>query len=207
MKKVLFYTLIYLSIGYANSAVVNIDAINSGWYTSVGSQNGTNSNINARPSRRNWLGFDLSTISDTITFAKLEVVSDAANGSGQFFIWNDVLTNYSSLGHQNDALIYEDLGSGVTYASGSHTAGTINSFVFNSNGIDALNSATSFWAIGGSHNAVGNAFGFTSGVGSGDHIRLVVETTVSLIPLPATIWFFVSALIGLYGMNFKSKNN
>ncbi len=172
---------------------ITLNAVNSGWYDNNGGSNGSANNTAQAGSYfgfsyRNWFGFDLSSVSDPITSATLELYSDGNNDSGQTVSWWDVTTSYSSLGTSSLAT-YNDLGSGVLFGSGTHTAGTINSFVLNASAIASLNSATSFWAIGGSNNG-SIAFGYTQGVGSGDNFRLVLNRASSVPDSGSTLALF-----------------
>ena len=110
-----------------------------------------------------------------ITSASLTVFSYAANDSGQTFTLWDVTTPYVILGSPNPGT-YNDLESGIQYGSGIHTAGITNTFVLNAAAISSINSTSGLWAIGGSNDGVGNAFGFNQGLA-----QLVVET----IPEPS----------------------
>ena len=166
-----------------NAATITLNAVNSGSYVEYGTTNGTTSNIfsgiNGAYHYNNWLGFDLSSVSGTITSASLEVASNSYNNSGQTFTWYEVSTPYANLGTTNGISIYNDLASGTVFASGTHTAGIINSFNLNTDALASLNSTSSFWAIGG-HNPEDNwAFGFTGGVGTGDHIQLHLEVSAN----------------------------
>ncbi|MCB1748140.1 MAG: PEP-CTERM sorting domain-containing protein [Gammaproteobacteria bacterium] len=199
LRRVLAATTLSLASLAAQAGLINVDASNSGWYTSSGSQNGTTANLNADSSgpagqtRNNWLGFDLTGVTGTIVSARLEVASDPQNDSGQLFSWSGVSTPYASLGTVSSVAIFNDLGDGPIYAQGTHTAGIINLFDINGAGIAALNAALgSMWAIGGSHDGAGgiDAFGFTSGVNQGDHLRLVLNTAA--VPEPTGL-----ALCGL----------
>jgi hypothetical protein len=166
--------------GYSASATtITVDAVNSGWYTSSGAANGNLNNIFTGflgATYRDWLGFNLSSISGTITGAILEVSSHYQNDSGQLVNWWDVTTPYSSLGVSSTST-FNDLGSGILFGQGTHTAGTLNSFSLNANALASLNAATSFWAIGGQNTVNNYAFGYTDGVSSGDTIRLVLTVS------------------------------
>lgn len=175
---------IYLAAVAGRAGVITLDAVNSGWYVEIGFSDGTVDNIAQTASHdghvfRNWLGFDLSSVTDTITGATLEVASDPRNDGGQTVSWWDVTTPYANLG-TNSVAIFDDLGSGILFATGGHTPGVVNSYTFNDAALTSLNATYSFWAIGGSNNG-GAAFGYTQGVGSGDHLRLVL-TTSSPVP-------------------------
>jgi hypothetical protein len=194
--------LLFLFAGFqANAAIISIDATNSGWYVSGGTNNGTTSNIQSRVGydSRNWLGFDLSSITDNIVAAVLEVASDPRNGSGLDFRWYDVSTSYADLGTLASVGIYDDLGTGIVYASGGFSSGTINQFALNSAGIASINGVAD-WAVGGRQFGTDvDSFGYTYGVSSGHHIKLVITTTV---PEPSIV-----ALIGLglFGFGFARR--
>ena len=171
---------IFCTLGTSAKALI-VSASNSGWYDSDGGSNGTSSNIAQFPGAfRNWLGFDLSSVSGTITGATLEVGSVSNNASGQTINWYDVLTPYANLGISSLAT-YDDLGSGALFASGIHTAGTTNYFTLNAAALASLNSTSSFWAIGGDNGGPGYAFGYTSGVGQ-DHIKLNLTIGSANVP-------------------------
>jgi hypothetical protein len=148
---------------------ITLDAVNSGWYYKSGTANGSHNGIySVNGVYRDWLGFDLSSIDEPIIGAVLEVKSNWQNQSGQLFNWWDVTTPYSSLGTSSLAT-YNDLGSGILFASGIHTAGTINSFPLNADALASLNASSSFWAVGGQNTVANAAFGWTS-----DYIKLVL---------------------------------
>jgi hypothetical protein len=165
-----------LALGFCLSSAVTqasttLNAVNSGNYynnNGVVSNDGAASNIGIwGDTKRDWLGFDLTGITGTITGATLKVNSSASNASGQTINWYDVTTPYASLGSVSSTAIFNDLGSGVLFGQGTHTAGTINSYVLNPAAIAALNAAEgSKWAIGGQENSGGYAFAYLSGISS-----------------------------------------
>lgn len=189
----------------AKAGTITLNAVNSGWYDQTGFSNGTTGNLGQHTTfYRDWLGFNLaSVVAETITGATLQVASHVANSSGQTVNWWDVTTAYSSLG-ANSLATYNDLGSGTLFASGLHTAGTINSYTLNAAALSSLNAATGFWAIGGQSTGAGYAFAYTSGVNSGDHLKLVLTTAAaSTVPDRALSWVLVVA--GLGGIALSRK--
>ncbi len=208
VKRILL-ALVFISVAnLANAATITLNAVNSGWYMIDGTNNGTATNFfsgytSGNGYYRNWLGFDLSSVTENIISATLSVASNSSNDSGQTFSWFEIITPYSNLGTQAGTDIFEDLGTGNMLAQGIHTAGTINLFTMNALGLSSLNSASSLWAIGGLNGSANKAFGYTAGVGSGDHIQLVLET--SPVPIPAAVWLFGSGILALFGFS-RRKN-
>lgn len=201
LLKSLFALLLIVSTAQASATLITLDAINSGWYTATFA-NGNSGNINTTiaTQRHNWLGFDLSGVTETIVSATLEVASHSSNDFTPVFTWSEITSAYASLGTTSLA-IFNDLADGPVFAQGTHTAGIINSFDLNAAGIASLNISTSNWAIGGSRIGGGiNAFGYTSGVGSGDHIKLVLVTRA--VPEPFTFALFG---LGLAGIGFARR--
>lgn len=199
--KSLFAILLLVSTAQASAGFIIIDAINSGWYTAT-SANGNRGNINTTiaTQRHNWLGFDLSGVTETIVSATLEVASDSRNDFAPVFTWSEVTSAYASLGTASLA-IFNDLADGPVFAQGDQTPGFINSFDLNAAAIASLNMSTSNWAIGGSRIGGGtNAFGYTSGVASGDNIKLVLITRD--VPEPITFTLFG---LGLAGIGFARR--
>ena len=210
--------LIFLFVFTSNAvaSTITLDATNSGWYSSDFTNNGKTSNMFAGDefgsNYRNWLAFDLSSVTDTILSASLDIANDGQNDTGITFTWSEVTTLVPSLGSPASALtnfnIYNDLGNGTIYSSGITTAGTIDHYVFNANALISLNSTGSLWAIGGSTaNDMGMAYGFTSGVASLDFIKLTLEIAdpISEVPVPAAAWLFGSGLFAILGFSRRKK--
>lgn len=186
--------VVVLHVG-ANATVVN--ASNSGWYRNTGSSNGTEGNTCAgcgSGGYRNWLGFNLTSFSGTVTSATLSIFSDAKNNPNQQINWYDVSTTYSALG-TSSAAIYTDLGAGSILASDVQNPGIYNNFALNSIGLANLTSALGgFWAVGGSNVTGGDAFGWNVGVTTNAAFyQLDIQTIASAnVPEPESI-----ALVGL----------
>lgn len=184
-----------LLIENVNADVVTVNASSSGWYNKYGLTNPLNPALGYGDAYRDWLGFDLSSIDGVITGATLKVNSDPRNGSGQAINWFDVTTPYANLGVVNGGLagkaIFSDLGTGILFGQGTHTAGTLNSYVLNADALASLNASESMWAIGGQSSApssAGFAFGYRNGVSAGETIQLVldVEPIVHNERIPST---------------------
>ncbi len=191
--------LVALAFGLAHSAaasVVTINAVNSGWYSSSGSSNGSLNNTCAGcGTRRNWLGFDLSSFSGSVSAATLSVYSDPQNSFTSNFQWWDVSTNYASLG-TSSAATYADLGSGTLLAQGTHSGGIYNNYVLNAAGLADLTAALgNSWAIGRVNaSSTEPNFGYNSGVATDPaYYQLTLNLGPSIpTPAPASL-----ALLGL----------
>ncbi len=165
------------SSSLATASTVTINASNSGWYSVAFGANGSVNNLftgnTSGTNFRDWLGFDLSSVSGTITGASLELASYPLNSPNQSMTWWDVTTPYASLGTSSMA-IYNDLGTGTVFSTGVQNPGVLNLFAINAAGLASLNAASSFWAVGGVNNSGNEAFGYTGGVGSGDYLKLIL---------------------------------
>jgi hypothetical protein len=161
------------------ASTVGLSAVNSGYYNLYGTPDGSANNIAIYGDTvRDWIGFDLSSISGTITSATLQISSDSRNASGQTINWWDVTSSYGTLGAANGAAgvsIFKDLGTGTLFSSGIQTAGTLNSFTLNSDALASLNASHSLWAIGGQETSASYAFGYQNGVSSSQTIRLILD--------------------------------
>jgi hypothetical protein len=176
----------------APATIITLDAIDSGYYRSI--ENGSFNNgafitgvtrnaFGVITESRGWLGFDLSSVTDTIISARLELESSDRNGSGQTITFRDALTPYADLGSVISLDIFNDLGSGTLFGSGIHTGGTINTFTLNTSAISSLNAASSFWAVGLRNPTINNvAFASGGGANSGDHLKLILTTESGSVP-------------------------
>ena len=181
--------------------IIEIDATNSGFYTSSGFRNGPVSSIFAGDgSNRNWIAFDLSVITDEILSASLTIYNDVANDDGIHFTWSEVATPisevFTSAGDGVD--IFNDLNDGSVFATGTTASGGNDVYSLTDAALLSLNNASSYWLMGGATaDDLGRAYGFTNGVSSGDQIRLTLETSFAAVPVPAAFWLFGSGLIGV----------
>lgn len=194
LKSTATYSLLALGFCLSSAATrasTTLNAVNSGYYQSNGNNDGNKANIAIYGDTiRDWLGFDLSGISGTITSATLKVNSSAMtytsgpnigqpiNNTGQTVNWYDVTTPYANLGTATGTGIFADLGTGTLFGSGAQNRGTVNSYVLNADALAALNAAEgSSWAIGGqAASGTGYAFACLSGVNSPNNpIQLVLD--------------------------------
>jgi hypothetical protein len=107
---------------------VTIDAIDAGWYDSTGFHDPTNTNYVTgyccEPAdHRNFFVFDLAGVSRSIASAELRVLTPsggfASNAGSETYQLFDISTSVATLraGGAGKTAIYNDLGSGVSYAS------------------------------------------------------------------------------------------
>lgn len=209
----------------SNATMVIRSATDSGSYNLAGTHNPTNvgyiagnAQLGTSPQTwtvyRNFLTFDLSGITDTITGAVLRLYNPT-NGywsPGQpteTFELFDVSTSITELtaGGSGKSAIYADLGSGTSFGSrvfSSADNNTIVEIVLNSSAIAALEAARgSGFAIGGavtSLDALNNNEYVFGATGWGTEIRELVLTTspAAAVPEPSTLASgMVAGLVGL----------
>ncbi|HEX8788748.1 MAG TPA: PEP-CTERM sorting domain-containing protein [Telluria sp.] len=199
MKKI--FALLSAVIGIvcassANAAVITLNDIargaynNSGTFGTGGSGTATGNYITENI-YHSFFGFDLASISGTVTSATL-ILAQTGGGSTpvNLSIW-DVSTNYQSLvGNQGGIAAYNDLSSGMLFGSIKVTpasTGTI-SVTLNDDALQAINVALgSKFALGGS--LLESTYLFPSSLGAPlTQLRL----TTADVPEPAPL-----ALLGL----------
>jgi len=208
MKNVLFILLMVLASN-VNAAMITLGAIDSGRYgTDVyGFYNDNNITagyeISSGITWRNWLKFDLSGIpTEYLTSvdlsAELEIFNHSSNDSGLTFTWSDVTTSIPGI----PPLIYNDLGTGTVYGSGTTSAGSNDIYALTNDAITSIKSTPGTWAMGGSTALdTGLAYGFSGGVASGTTINLNLTIPDPIVvPAPAAFWLFGSGLLSLVGL-------
>lgn len=212
----LAFTALLTASSYADSVTLN--AVNSGWYAYNGYSDGQASNIAiSGDTYRDWLGFDLSSVNGTIVGATLKVASDPRNSSNQTINWWDVTSPYPGLGVLDNSAgrpvgkaVFADLGSGVLFGTGTHTAGTLNSFILNTDALASLNSSHSLWAIGGSEATPDLAFAYKNGVADKETIQLVLDVLPregqNTVPESGSSMFMIgSACVGLLALRHRKR--
>ena len=178
---------------------------NQGWWSDTFNNSDGNTNytvgwrsLSGGQEFRNFFTFDLSSLTDIVVGATLEVVRysyfspDASETLGLFDVTTDAATLNNNVG--TNAAIFNDLGSGTSYGtfvvnSYSFSSTELLSFSLNSNALADINAAKGgFFSIGGALQSltkgIPTEFIETSSGGFGIQ-RLVVETQP--IPLPSTI--------------------
>jgi hypothetical protein len=199
------------SVTAAGAATIEIDALDTGAYRSSGFHNSTIENyitgLFTGEEYRSFFVFDLTSVSDTITSATLNLYNPGAEpcclgyvspDPTETFTLKDVSTPLGALvATGTDVGIFNDLGTGTTF--GEYTAsaadnGTTISVALNAAGIDALNAAAGgSIAFGGVLTTLGGAaseylFGFSTATFVEDDVRRLTLTVVpEPVPEPASL--------------------
>lgn len=215
--------LALLSITQFAAADTQLNATGGGWYVQSGTFDGTNSNYFAGESGagfpdanhfHNWISFDLSSVSGTITSATLTLNSyGGVEGSGTYDVYAPT-TPVSQLGVDNGVSIYDDLASGsvigsVAYACGAATlfcAPEVVTITLDAAGLAALNNDIGgAFAIGGDGvvstlSPEGDSALFTDTalgvVGQGNFLTI---TTSTATPEPGILLMLGTGLLGAAG--------
>jgi hypothetical protein len=193
-----------------------INAIDSGWYSAIGTHVASNENYLAGDltgvERHNFVVFDLTGVTDEIVTASVHLYNpdnalpglrgyispDASEALALYDVSTDINTlRLSQVGAAGIA-IFNDLGSGIVLGDRSVSAadnGTTISIALNADGLAVLNAARGgLVAIGGALTTLGSfgdeyVFGFSEAIGN-PSVRQLNFRTVE-VPEPATLSLLV----------------
>lgn len=218
------FTFISLS---ASSAIINVGAIDGGWYRSDGLHRASIDNYLAGESggteHRNWFAFDLSSVTiqagEVISGATLSLQSGLSGGdtTEQWTVMS-VETNASevmsghSVGSPAGIDIFNDLRNGNLYGSATISLPTVIDAIIDVSftGVNSISDIASsiggFFTVGGylsSLDSPADEFLFSGTSGQLGSVNLVLETAA--VPIPPSIWLFSSALLGLTGISRRRK--
>jgi hypothetical protein len=171
---------------------------------------------------RSFLVFDMSSVTQLITSAQLEL-SVAGPGGGSLysgagffsgagsenFELHDVITPIETLLNRTDKIgTHADLGNGVVYGNRTMTAadqGTVVSIELNSSAIAALNAATGLFAMGGSLTTLDSFANYEIVFASSGGVANVTRLRLTVIPEPSTFLLLAIGAISLLGRR-KAKS-
>ncbi len=197
MKRILCFAIL---ISFASSLQAGVlTSSERGWYNNSGFHNPSNANYFAGISdgHRNFFVFDLSSVTDTITSARLKLFNPSNGGpssaNGLYTVF-DVSTSIASIVNGTGGLgAFNDFGSGVTYATKlvmPADQGTTVTVEFDAAGIAALNAAAGGqFATGGrfSSSFSNFVFGFTGSGNPADGASVLeFETSSGVVPEPTS---------------------
>lgn len=202
--------------------VITVDQTKRGWYDDTGKSNGDglDSNIfsgwSGSKEYRNWMLFDLNTITGTITSANLvvDIKSYVGDDDSETYELYHVSTAHNLLG-TGDIDTFNDLGDGSLYGSQVFTNaddGFEIPIVLTAEAISDMNAAIGgTFAIGGSVPVVG---GDEEGLFKQSHLfgarpNLVITTTAEEVPEPSEYALLAVSLtaLGVGHRRRKSKAN
>lgn len=184
----------------ASAQLVFLEAVDSGFYTWEGTHSAGSTNYVAGDTAasgvnelRNFLVFDLSSVSGTVAFAALQIYNpsetvDPGNGYNspdpvETFAVNEVTTDIATLTAGGTGLtwIFDDLGDGTMFGSidvDSGDNGTSVLVSLSQDAVDAINLAVGgSWAVGGAvATLVGNPLQTVFAYSNGDmQQRLILD--------------------------------
>ena len=225
MKKLLLIILIVAFVSLATamqSSALTISATERGSYTYAGffgtggSGYADGNNLTGSyhdGEYRSFFNFDLSSISDPITSATLNI---STYGSSPATIETLGIFDYTGsisdlIGNTGGVAAFTDLGTGTLYGSGSAstdaTIGTM-SIAFNAGGLSDMNAAIGgYFAVGGAPTSLSGSYNeFLFGSSMGAPLTLFeLEFSTMPAPEPATMLLLGSGLIGLAGLRRKFR--
>ena len=195
------------------SGLTSISASDVGWYHSTGFSLGSSlnnylvgdSDENGSVNVRNFVVFDLSTLTQTVQSATVHLFNGANSGylspdPSETYAMFEVATDIGVLVDGTGGVTtYDDLGDGVLFGSVEVSAADNGQFVeveLNAAGIAALNAANGFFALGGDLTTISHPVDVDEALFRFSHetsdVRLVVQT----IPEPITVLLLGSCFVG-----------
>lgn len=205
--------LLFLGLSSVEAASV-INASDTGWYNEDGDHTASNPNYftgnQSGKEYRNWFVFDLSGFGEISQATLRAFMIPGGYGSSdatETWLLREVSTDIGDLtGGTGGVSAFSDLGSGNPFGTVNVTASDAGNFVeveLNSQALSSLSAASGLWAIGGSVTTL--RVSISESIFNQSHDDPRVELVVNNVPVPAAIWLFGSALIGLLGMRRKSS--
>lgn len=188
----------------ASAATLNFGWFHRGWYNDTGVNNDAWWDNNyfvgetGGKEYRNWMQFDLSSLSQPIGTATLRVSTSAYSGTDPSETWflYDVTTPVAQLGGAASTAVFADLGTGTPYGSITVSGNSVVDIVLNAAAINEINAAAGgMFVLGGRLGTLPGGIFSMSNVVNNATTQLLLDTAV---PAPASVWLFGSAL-GLLG--------
>jgi hypothetical protein len=199
------------SANFASAAIstISLNPVVRGWYESPGNAYGDyNANYLTGSyglEHRSFFTYDLSGVTGAIVAAKLRIYQPpnddffdgffSPSGTETLNLWNVSTPGATLIANSGGAAVFNDLGSGSTYASKNYTladGGTFGTLTLNALGVNDANSAIGgYFSIGGSVATGGYIFGY-SGI-TPSNTQLILDVT----PEPGTLALAVIALLPL----------